>query len=335
MKTQRYQLRISGLKKEEGQIRASTLRRILDALLATAERTTRLLATGTGSGKGAKPRWLDATIDFTITELRSGSTIFGIEAPLIGETAREQFAQADLWSKQPGIDDTAIDLVARSIRETQMEDPAGDYFDSSVLDAILKLRNAGGVTGVRYEMIPQSTAHGQFALDDATCAFARDRLDKIPASRSFVVSGRLDQIRHGNGRFRLLVDGKSALLGRLDAASLSVEALRPLWGKQTTVEGMVHFKANGRPRFIDARRITGRLEGDSVFEGISSVESYRGEPVAEIRSIRQHEKPTLDERLKDLKRSGALVHSAIPRRTFRPVERRPGALSRFLAERGE
>ena len=72
-----------------------------------------------------------------------------------------------------------------------------------------------------------------------------------------------------------------------------------------------------------------------VREGKTVTVSYRGEPVAEIRSIRQRQKPTLDERLKDLERSGALVHSAIPRRTFRPVDRRPGALSRFLAERGE
>ena len=273
MKTQRYQLRISGLRDVEGQIRASTLRRILDALLATAERTTRLLATGTGTGKGARPHWLDATIDFTITELGSGSTIFGIEAPQLRETAGEQFTQAHLWSKQPSLDDTALDLVARSIQETQMEDPAGDYFDSSVLDAILKFRKAGGVAGVRYEMIPQGTARGQFALDDATCAYAKDRLHDIPAPRSFIVSGRLDEIRHGNGRFRLVVDQKSALLGRLDAASLSVEALRSLWGRQTTIEGMVHFKANGRPRFIEARRISRRLEGDSVFEETPSVEA--------------------------------------------------------------
>ena len=61
--------------------------------------------------------------------------------------------------------------------------------------------------------------------------------------------------------------------------------------------------------------------------------SYRGEPVAEIRSIERA--PTLDERLSDLERSGSLVRSSVPRRTLRPVERRPGALSRFLAEREE
>ena len=56
------------------------------------------------------------------------------------------------------------------------------------------------------------------------------------------------------------------LLGCLDTTQLDTESLRPLWGKQTTVEGMVHFKANGQPRLIQARRISGQLEGDSLFE---------------------------------------------------------------------
>ena len=72
-----------------------------------------------------------------------------------------------------------------------------------------------------------------------------------------------------------------------------------------------------------------------VREGKTVTVSYRGEPVAEIRSIPQHRKPTLDELLNDLERRGCLVRPTIPRRMFQPVERRAGALSRFLAERGE
>ena len=70
-----------------------------------------------------------------------------------------------------------------------------------------------------------------------------------------------------------------------------------------------------------------------VREGRVVTVSYRGEPVAEIRSVGRES--TLDERLEDLERSGSLVRSAHPRQTFRPVARRPGALLRFLAERGE
>ena len=120
--------------------------------------------------------------------------------------------------------------------------------------------------------IPQGPAHGRFSLDETTCLYVEDRLKNIPAPRSFVVSGRLDEIKHETGRFRLLVNRTSALYGRVDTTALTVEALRPLWGKPTTIEGMVHFKVNGQPRLIDARRITGRLERSDIFEEIPSID---------------------------------------------------------------
>ena len=72
-----------------------------------------------------------------------------------------------------------------------------------------------------------------------------------------------------------------------------------------------------------------------VREGRTVIVSCRGEPVAEIRAIGQHPAPTLGERLEELEYSGVLVRPALPKRRLRPVERRPGALARFLAERGE
>ena len=286
MKTRQYQLRISGLSEGQGQIRAATLQRILDALLLTAERTTRLLATGTGNARGARPQWLEATIDVTITGMKPGSTILGIEAPQLGETAREQFAQTNLWEAQPSLDNTALDLAARAVNETQKREPAGDYFDSSVLEAILRFGKAAGAAGVRYEMIPYGSAQGKFALDDSTCAFARKRLNDIPTPRAYVVSGRLDEIKHDGGRFRLLMNRRSVLFGRLDTSSLSVETLRPLWGKPTTVEGMVHFKANGQPRLIEARRIGSRLEGDSIFEEMPWVQTQESPDLFPVKGRR-------------------------------------------------
>ena len=142
----------------------------------------------------------------------------------------------------------------------------GDYFDSSVLEAILRFGKAAGVAGVRYEMIPQDSARGKFVLDDDACALAKKRLKDDQSPRACVVSGKLDEIKHGSGRFRLSMNPGVALFGQLDSSSLSVEALRPLWGRLATVEGMVHFKSNGQPRLIEARRISSRLDEDSIFE---------------------------------------------------------------------
>ena len=69
-----------------------------------------------------------------------------------------------------------------------------------------------------------------------------------------------------------MVNQRAPLPGKLVGEAFDVERLRPLWGGQATVEGMVHFKHNGQPRLIEARRIRGYMEGDSVFQEIPSVE---------------------------------------------------------------
>ena len=71
-----------------------------------------------------------------------------------------------------------------------------------------------------------------------------------------------------------------------------------------------------------------------VRDGKTVTVSYRGKPVAEIRAIRDSP-ATIEARLDDLERQGVLVRSGEPRTPMKAVERRPGALKRFLAERGE
>ncbi len=97
----------------------------------------------------------------------------------------------------------------------------------------------------------------------------------IPAPRAVVVSGYLDEIGHGLRRFRLVMGGGS-LLGRLGRGNLDVELLRPLWGKRATVQGIVHFKSNGQPHFIEALRISARAEGDKIFETMPVAENGGG-----------------------------------------------------------
>lgn len=69
-----------------------------------------------------------------------------------------------------------------------------------------------------------------------------------------------------------------------------------------------------------------------VRNGKSVTVSYRGESVAYISPVRRQRSLTLEQRLRDLEQRSVLVRSReIP--ALSPVERRPGALARFLAER--
>lgn len=90
---------------------------------------------------------------------------------------------------------------------------------------------------------------------------------------------------------------------------------------------MIYSVYEAKARFSEVIR--------QVREGKTVTVSYRGEPVAEISPIARQAEPSLDQRLRDLERRGALIPSRANRQTLEPVVRRPGALARFLAERRE
>jgi len=71
--------RITGLDTKEGEVRMQDLHRVLGALLKTAERATRLLASGSGSARAKTPAWLRQSTDFVVTGLSRGSTIIEIK----------------------------------------------------------------------------------------------------------------------------------------------------------------------------------------------------------------------------------------------------------------
>ena len=70
-----------------------------------------------------------------------------------------------------------------------------------------------------------------------------------------------------------------------------------------------------------------------VREGSTVTVSYRGEPVAEVRSI-QERPATIEERTEELERRGVLLESREPRVPFKGGVYVPGALQAFLKERG-
>lgn len=69
-----------------------------------------------------------------------------------------------------------------------------------------------------------------------------------------------------------------------------------------------------------------------VREGDTVTITYRGEPVAEVRPIRE-EARTIEERIAEMEQRGVIVGSGRPHGKLRPLARRPGALKRFLRER--
>lgn len=273
MKSRTYALRVRGLDSRDGEIRWTALEEVLGRLRRVADRVTRLRATGVSTAGGPRPKWLEQTLDFTITGLSAGSTTLGCRAPCLRETARDQFGRLTLSSDQPppDLDDTSLDLVGEAIRALTREDgseAASDgYYDRPVIEAMVDFGRVCGAPGVGYTLARDDEAGHGFEWNDGVRARAEQQLEQLPSAQAYVVSGRLDRIQHADGRFRMrLKDGRS-LPGHLDRGEVEVEALRPLWGRDVTVTGMVHFRSNGTPRTIVARHLMPyNNEADDAFD---------------------------------------------------------------------
>lgn len=69
-----------------------------------------------------------------------------------------------------------------------------------------------------------------------------------------------------------------------------------------------------------------------VREGQPVIVTLHGEPVVEIRPIREEDQG-IEARLKELEERGILSPAENPKAKFKPGHRVPGALKRFLEER--
>ena len=264
-------MKVKGLRAERGEISSKELASILLALCTTAESVSRLLSSGSGCGIGRNPSWLSESTNFSVTGLAKGSTVIQFKAPLLRETTKYIFAPKNFWLNPPGLEDTALDLVAYAIEDAGNDNSTGEYYDSYVLEAMRRLGRSTHDGEVCLELMPQGLARGKFTWNKTVYQKLSNLMHSTPRPQTFIVSGRLDQTNYKGRYFYLLIGQNSKILGRLQPKSLDTEDLRQFWGKPVTIEGMVHFKADGKPRIIETRKICARSEGDELFEELPEI----------------------------------------------------------------
>lgn len=267
-KTRCYTLRVEGLGARDGETPDAALTKVVGATRRLAERVIRLRATGISTARGARPKWLEETLTFAITGLGGGS--IGFRAPCLVETARDRVGCLPLREERerPSPEDTALDLVGAAVRSVtgESEGRPGTYYDRGVIEAMLAFGRATGNPDARSTLTLDEAGGRGFVWDSVATARAEARLGTLPPARAFIVTGRLDGIEHDDGRFLLRLKDGSFLPGQLGAGTVDREELRSLWGTDTTVTGVVHFRADGSPRAMLAQHLMPRVDRHEAFD---------------------------------------------------------------------
>ena len=273
MKTVKYQLRVKGLATPDGTISVRALLGLLGGLTDCAERSLRLAVEGTSIKSGRQPSWLEKAVNFTMSGLKSGSTVLNLEAPTLAEVIGTELQQQDFWAKAPAPHDTAISLIAQSVRDTTAENLESDYYDAGVLKSLLNLKPFLKTQAQSLEVVSQERPQEHIVINNAEMEKVERLKIQTPEPQSFIVSGHLDAIQHSQKRFQLVLPESQIIPGRVDEEFMAAESLREFWGKDVTVKGIVHFRPSGRIQLLEAQFIKIKNTGEEIFEVMPRVQT--------------------------------------------------------------
>jgi hypothetical protein len=261
-----YSIRLKGLNSASGTISSQILAKLLHDLEQAAQRSVRLLLDGASVKNGPPPSWLEQSTNFLITGIGKGSTIVSLDAPCLGDTAEELLKQTDLWRDVPNPDDTSLSVLSLCVLDAASGKTDSDRLDRGVLDS---LASFGWITDVAksVEIIAKNDKSSKpFIFNKDTFGSVQLLRSRTPAPQAMIVSGKLEEIGHRSGQFKLELSDGNNLRGRIHPEFLDSEHLRDLWGRNVSAKGLVHFKPSGSARFLEAEILKPMDKGEEVFE---------------------------------------------------------------------
>lgn len=250
----------------EGTIPLLALKDLCDSLVQSCERTLRLAIDGISLHQGKVPKWIEHSIDFSITGIKKGSTILELEVPQLAETATTQLAQKTLWNILPAEEDTAMTVLSKSWLDATSRKFEEDRVDNGVLGAFLGFKS---LTVHYFDSIsiipPKGRAAEEFKFGWQEIEIIEELKNQTPAPQVVVLSGTLDIIKHSDTKFYLLVENGRKIPGYLDPDFVEVENLRDLWGKHVTLKGRLFYNSANKPKYVRASLIREKAKGEQIF----------------------------------------------------------------------
>jgi len=267
MKTIKYKIKLRGLKSPAGTISILALRELSNIFIENSERALRLMVEGTSAKKGPIPLWLKQSLDFNVTGIKKGSTVIEVEAPQLGETAKDKIAQLDIWNIVPNPKDTAITMWAKSYKDAVDEKYESELFDRGLLNSMISFKDFLGKYAQSIELDSTTDKYASKVYVDLSRLEKVEKLTiAIPEPKTVLLCGFFNVIKHQTSRFTLNLENGEKIQGEIDKNIIESEMMRKYWGNKVTIRGLADFKPSGKIRFIKADLIKDFEEKEILFK---------------------------------------------------------------------
>lgn len=261
---QSYTLFLNGPSGDDG-LPGGLVRDLLDAVDDGARGAVRLRLEGRSRAGGGIPAgWVAAAARYEVVRILPRGAGIELRAPTLAEAVPERFAQGDLF---PFVDagDTPLSLLRASLRDALAGNADSDAFDEPLLSTFEDFRRVfrHGVNSVEIRnAAPGSPA---VAVTPEGLQTVHRLKRQTPRPRRVRIAGKLDEIRHSDRAFTLLLESGEQIRGVL--VDGEPNALAQHFGSIAVVSGTAHFRPSGALLRVEAENLATGDEEDAVAWG--------------------------------------------------------------------
>jgi hypothetical protein len=240
-----------------------------------------LVLEGRSTARGSTPAWLEQAASFDVLPVEDGSSVIVLDAPKLAEAARDKFRQVEMFSALDP-EQTCLDVFADSLADALSGNADSERYDDGLLATFAELQKV-----FRHGVDTMELANGRKqCVRPQEVAQLETLKRRIARDQHAIVAGTLDAIRHSDRMFTLELEDGTSLRGVLDD-DVSLDALRPLWGKRVRVSGTAKFRPSGAVL---------RIEADDVRLGEGDLSLWARAPRAlhaplDVRALRRSQGP--------------------------------------------
>lgn len=276
-----YKIKLDGPSATGTRVSAMLLHDLLGVMTEGSRRALRLRVDGRSVVPGTPPAWVNAAADFVFLPIEPGSTVLNVQAPRLYEAAPERFAQ-ETWGLNSST--TGFELFVEGLEDALAGRDESDRYDDGLLKVVSRL---GDVLERGIDVIDfMPAAHDNRAKARVTregLARVLTLQSRMPKTRHVRVSGKLDEIRHSDCVFTLVLENGKAIRGVAEGAEAG--RLGDLFGKSVVVTGDAVFRPSGQVLRIENAHVEIASAQDVA------IWSAEPKPVAAAFDVRSLRKP--------------------------------------------
>lgn len=266
-----HRIQISGPSVRGTRVSGALLRDLLAELLDSAQQALRLRVEGRSRAQGKLPGWLEKAANFDLIDIEAGSSVLVLEAPAVAEAAPERFAQLQFFAPfDPNL--TCIELLQETLCDALSERNDSDLYDDGLVATLEGFERVmrHGVDSISFmsDAAPRIDANGLRALHRLR--------DAIPRDQAVLVEGKLDELRHSDRFFTLILESGERIRG-IATEEVDLDRLGELWAKPVRVQGIAKFRPSRALLRVDAEWIEATDGGPSPWSKMPRPFSSPGE----------------------------------------------------------